>query len=71
MAWPSGASAEDAAAFATLTHLGTVLSQVTVGAFSVRLRGIRVRDLRKGGSLARQATSHVAHEAVQPAHVPG
>lgn len=66
-----GASAEDAAAFATLTHLGTVLSQVTVGAFSVRLRGIRVRDLRKGGSLARQATSHVAHEAVQPAHVPG
>jgi glycosyltransferase 2 family protein len=66
-----GASAEDAAAFATLTHLGTVLSQVTVGVFSVRLRGIRVKDLRKGGSLAREATSHVAHEAVGPIHVPG
>jgi hypothetical protein len=66
-----GASAEDAAAFAALTHLGTVLSQVTVGAISVRLRGIRVKDLRRGGSLAREATSHVAHEAMRPVHVPG
>lgn len=66
-----GASAEDAAAYATLTHLGTVLAQVTVGALSVRLRGIRVKDLRRGGSLAREATSHVAHEAVKPVHVPG
>jgi uncharacterized membrane protein YbhN (UPF0104 family) len=66
-----GASPEDAAAFATLTHLGTVLSQVAVGALSVRLRGIRMKDLRKGGSLAREAANHVAHEAVEPAHVPG
>ena len=66
-----GASAEDAAAFSILTWLGTVLSQATVGAFSVHLRGIRIKDLRKGGSLARQATSHVAHEAVQPVHTPG
>ncbi|PTL82871.1 lysylphosphatidylglycerol synthase transmembrane domain-containing protein [Vitiosangium sp. GDMCC 1.1324] len=65
-----GASAEDAAAFSTLTHLGTVLSQVLLGALSVRLRGIRIKDLRKGGSLAREAASHVAHEAVEPVHAP-
>lgn len=65
-----GAAPEDAAAFSALTHLGTVLSQVLVGAFSVRARGIRIRDLRKGGSLAREAASHVAHEAVQPIHAP-
>ncbi|ABF90585.1 putative membrane protein [Myxococcus xanthus DK 1622] len=62
-----GASPEDAAAFATLTHLGTVISQVAVGAVSVHLRKIRIRDLRKGGSLAREAASHVAHDAVEPA----
>lgn len=66
-----GASAEDAAAFSVLTHLGTVLSQVSLGALSVRLRGIRVKDLRKGGSFAREAAEHLAHEAVGPAHVPG
>jgi hypothetical protein len=66
-----GAAPEDAAAFSVLTWLGTVLSQVAVGAFSVHVRGIRIRDLRKGGSLAREATSHVAHEAVQPVHTPG
>ncbi len=62
-----GASAEDAAAYATLTHLGTVLSQVTVGALSIRQRGIRLKDLRRGGSLAREAASHMAHEAAHPA----
>jgi hypothetical protein len=44
---------------------------VAVGALSVRFRGIRLKDLRKGGSLAREATSHVAHEAVQPVHTAG
>ncbi|WP_338873847.1 lysylphosphatidylglycerol synthase transmembrane domain-containing protein [Myxococcus stipitatus] len=62
-----GSSPEDAAAFATLTHLGTVLSQAGVGAVSVYVRKIRIRDLRKGGSLAREAAHHVAHEAVEPA----
>ncbi|MBL0697029.1 lysylphosphatidylglycerol synthase transmembrane domain-containing protein [Comamonas sp. JC664] len=62
-----GASPEDAAAFSTLTHLGTVISQVAVGAISVHLRKIRIRDLRKGGSLAREAANHVAHDAVEPA----
>jgi hypothetical protein len=61
-----GASAADAAAYATLTHLGTVLSHVTVGALSVRQRGIRLKDLRRGGSLAREAASHMAHEAAHP-----
>ncbi|MCK8500606.1 lysylphosphatidylglycerol synthase transmembrane domain-containing protein [Myxococcus fulvus] len=62
-----GATPEDAAAFATLTHLGTVFSQAGVGAVSVYVRKIRIRDLRKGGSLAREAAQHVAHEAVEPA----
>lgn len=62
-----GATEEDAAAFSTLTHLGTVISQVAVGAVSVHLRKIRIRDLRKGGSLAREAAQHVAHDAVEPA----
>ncbi|MCY1080065.1 lysylphosphatidylglycerol synthase transmembrane domain-containing protein [Archangium lansingense] len=65
-----GATPEDAAAFSALTHLGTVLSQVSVGALSVRLRGIRLKDLRRGGSLARDAANHMAHEAVGPVHVP-
>ncbi len=62
-----GAPAEDAAAFATLTHLGVVFSQVSVGAWSVHKRGIRLRDLRRGGRLARDAAEEVAHEAVAPA----
>jgi glycosyltransferase 2 family protein len=61
-----GASEADAAAFSTLTHLGTVFSQISVGAVSVFLRKIRLRDLRRGGSLAREAAHHVAHEAVEP-----
>ncbi|NBD13259.1 lysylphosphatidylglycerol synthase transmembrane domain-containing protein [Corallococcus silvisoli] len=62
-----GANPEDAAAFATLTHLGTVLSLVSVGAWSVYRSKLRIRDLRKGGRLANAAAHHVAHEAVEPA----
>lgn len=61
-----GASEADAAAFSALTHLGTVLSQVTLGAISVHQRKLRIKDLRRGGSLAREATQHVAHESVEP-----
>lgn len=61
-----GATAEDAAAYATLTHLGTVLTQLVVGLFSVRQRGIRLRDLRRGGSLAREAAGSMAHPAAHP-----
>jgi glycosyltransferase 2 family protein len=61
-----GASEADAAAFSTLTHLGTVLSQASVGAYSVHRRKLRLKDLRRGGHLAREATQHVAHEAVEP-----
>jgi hypothetical protein len=60
-----GASEADAAAFSTLTHLGTVISHVTVGAISVHLRKLRLKDLRRGGSLAREAAHHVAHESVE------
>ncbi|NNB86228.1 flippase-like domain-containing protein [Corallococcus exiguus] len=62
-----GSNAEDAAAFATLTHLGTVISQVAVGAWCVHRSKLRIRDLRKGGRLANAAAHHVAHEAVEPA----
>ncbi|WP_224246489.1 lysylphosphatidylglycerol synthase transmembrane domain-containing protein [Hyalangium gracile] len=62
-----GASEADAAAFSTLTHLGTVLANIGVGAVSVHQRKLRLKDLRRGGSLAREATHHVAHEAVEPA----
>jgi glycosyltransferase 2 family protein len=56
-----GAAAEDAAAFSTLTHLGVVLSQVSLGGWSVHKRGIRLKDLRRGGKLARSAVEEVAH----------
>jgi uncharacterized membrane protein YbhN (UPF0104 family) len=62
-----GAEPADAAAFATLTHLATVLAQVSVGALSVHLRKLKLADLRRGGSLAREAASHVLHESVEPA----
>ncbi|MBF5042581.1 flippase-like domain-containing protein [Aggregicoccus sp. 17bor-14] len=56
-----GASAEDAAAYATLTHLGVVIAHVSLGGWCVHKRGIRLRDLRRGGRLARDAASEVAH----------
>lgn len=62
-----GAAEEDAAAYATLTHLATVLTQVAVGAVSVHVRKLRLRDLRKGGALARDAAHHVTHDALEPA----
>jgi hypothetical protein len=43
-----------------------VISHVSLGAISVHQRKLRVKDLRRGGSLAREATHHVAHEAVEP-----
>jgi uncharacterized protein (TIRG00374 family) len=61
-----GASEADAAAFSTLTHLGTVIANIVVGAISVHQRKLRLKDLRRGGSLAREAAHHVAHEAVEP-----
>lgn len=63
-----GASEADAAAFSTLTHLGTVFANVAVGAVSVHQRKLRLKDLRRGGSLAREAVHHVTHEAVEPVH---
>jgi glycosyltransferase 2 family protein len=61
-----GASEADAAAFSTLTHLGTVFANIAVGAVSVHQRKLRLKDLKRGGSLAREAAHHVAHEAVEP-----
>ena len=66
-AQPGGLGPEDAAAFSTLTHLGTVSARWPWAPVSVHQRKLRIRDLRKGGSLAREAAHHVAHEAVEPA----
>jgi uncharacterized membrane protein YbhN (UPF0104 family) len=61
-----GASEADAAAFSTLTHLGTVFANIAVGGISVHARKLKLKDLRRGGSLAREAVHHVAHESVEP-----
>jgi glycosyltransferase 2 family protein len=45
-----------------------VFANVVVGAVSVHQRKLRLKDLRRGGSLAREAAHHVAHEAVEPVH---
>jgi glycosyltransferase 2 family protein len=58
-----GASPEDAAAFAALTHLGTILSQVSVGLISVLVRRIRLKDLRSTTGAAAEAMKHVSDEA--------
>jgi uncharacterized membrane protein YbhN (UPF0104 family) len=56
-----GASPEDAAAFAALTHLGTIGTYTLVGAVSVWVRKIKWRDLRRGSREAKDATSEEAH----------
>lgn len=62
-----GASAEDAAAFAALSHVGTLGTQVVLGGISVWRRKIRIRDLRKGGSLARTAAHDLGATGMSPA----
>ncbi len=57
-----GASAEDAAAFAALTHLGTVASQVAVGAVSLLVRRVRLTELRRSADEAAEAMKHVSEE---------
>lgn len=47
-----GASEADAAAYSTLTHLATVMTQITVGAVSVSRRKFNWKDLRRRGKAA-------------------
>ena len=50
-----GASADQAAAFSVLTHLGTFLTQIAVGGASVWIRKLRWSDLRIRRGLAADA----------------
>ena len=60
-----GASPEDAAAFSALTHLGTFLTQLSVGAISVWIRKIRWSELRRRKDIALEAAREMTH-AKQP-----
>jgi hypothetical protein len=54
-----GASADAAAAYAVLTHLATVVTQMTVGAISLWIRKIRWQDLRRRRDMAAEALREV------------
>jgi glycosyltransferase 2 family protein len=56
-----GARPEDAAAFAALTHLCTVATFIGVGAISLWVRKIRLKDLRRGSLRAADAFKHAEH----------
>lgn len=60
-----GASPEDAAAFAVLTHLSTVLTHSAVGGFSVWKRKISWKDLRRRTGDALEATKREEKAATQ------
>lgn len=57
-----GATPEQAAAYATFTHLTTVVTQVGIGAVSLWIRRIRWSDLKRRGSLAAEAARHAVEE---------
>ncbi len=56
-----GAAPDDAAAFAALTHLGTITSQILVGGTSVWIRRIRWRDLKRTTVEAVDDAKHPSH----------
>jgi glycosyltransferase 2 family protein len=58
-----GATPEDAAAYAVLTHLGTITTQIAIGAISVAIRKIRIKDLKREARQAADAASHVGEAA--------
>lgn len=57
-----GATPQQAAAYATFTHLTTVVTQVGIGAVSLWIRRIRWSDLKRRGSLAAEAARHAVEE---------
>lgn len=61
-----GATPEDAAAYAVLTHLSTVLTHTTVGGISVWRRKISWKDLRRRSGDALAATKKEEAEATAP-----
>lgn len=65
-----GATDQQAAAYAALTHVSTVLTQMLMGAISLWLRKIKWSELRRRGNLAAEAMRHVDEEPVreEPVH---
>lgn len=59
-----GATDQQAAAYAALTHITTVLTQILVGAFSIWARKIRWAELKRRTSMAAEAMRHVNEEPV-------
>jgi glycosyltransferase 2 family protein len=67
MARQFGATAEQAAAYATLTHLTTLATQVGVGAISLWARKLGWKDLRRRGAVAAEEAKHAAEHDAEPA----
>jgi glycosyltransferase 2 family protein len=63
MARKLGAPPEDAAAYATLTHLSTLLTNLTVGGISVWMKRLGWRELIRRTRRARDEIRHVEKEA--------
>ncbi len=63
MARQLGATPEQAAAYATLTHLATLGTQLAVGGISVWVRRIGFKELMSRGRKAREEARHVADDA--------
>lgn len=62
MARKLGATAEQAAAYSTLTHLATLFTQIAIGAVSVYVRRIGWRELIRRTRRAREEVRHVTEE---------
>lgn len=61
-----GGSPVEAAAFATLTHLGTILTQILVGGVSLWVRKLDWKELRRGAGAAAQAARQVGPGTPEP-----
>jgi hypothetical protein len=66
MARRLGATPEQAAAYSTLTHLATLLTQISVGGISVWRRRLGWKELIRRTRSAREEVRHVAEEAEVP-----
>jgi hypothetical protein len=60
-----GATEAQAAAYAALTHLGTIATQLAVGAISVWARKIKLGDLRRRKDLAADAVEEVVEREAE------
>jgi hypothetical protein len=69
MARQLGASSEEAAAYATLTHLATLGTQLAVGGVSVWVRRIGFKELVTGGRTARAQARDEARRASEDEEV--